>query len=140
MYLGSYQLGDIVQLSVWCLNGTDTPVEPDAAPLAIVYSSTNTAEARSLPIKDRERITGYFHYRTNLDASYTAGYYTVMVNYKISGTNFAKLWHFQVLAGGNDQGNGISMHFFKQPGADYVLLQTDQGTMKRLRNPALRGI
>lgn len=140
MFLGSYQLGDIFQLTVWCLNSASTPTEPDAAPLAIVYRDDDQAEARSIPILDRERITGYFHYRTNLDASYSAGYYHALVTYKISGTHYAKLWSFEIRPGGNDEGNGISMHFFKQPGADYVLMQTDQGTVKRLRNPAVRGI
>ena len=140
MFLGSYQLGDIFPLSVWCLNSASTPSEPDAAPLAVVYSSANPAESHKLPILDRGRITGYFHYRVNLDASYTAGYYHALVTYKISGTNYAKLWSFEIRPGGVDEGNGIGMYWFTQPGADYVLLQTDQGTIKRLRNPAVRGV
>jgi len=141
MFLGSYQLGDLVPLSVWTTNGADTPAEPDDVPTVHVYDADGLAiDARTIPIVDRRRVTGFFQYRLNLDADYETGWYDVIANYQIGGVNFAKTQRFEILPGGNAEGNGIAMHFFKPSVADYVLLQTDRGTLKRLRNPSVRGV
>jgi hypothetical protein len=141
MFLGYYQLGDLLPVSVWTLDSASTPTVPDDVPVVHVYdSSGDVITARLLPVIDPAKITGYFQYRINLDAKFSTGYHTVMVNYVISSANYARIHHFEILGGGNSQGVGMAMHFFKQPAADYVLLQTDTGSLKRLRNPSVRGI
>ena len=140
MYLGDYQLGDLVQIPVWCRNSSGTPAEPDAAPIAFVYSGDDQVDVRKLPILDRENVTGFFQFRLSLDAAYDTGYYQVIVRYVISSTEYAATWQFQILAGGNSQGNGIAMYHFRQPAAEYLLLQTNHGTVKLLRNPSVRGL
>lgn len=140
-YLGTYQLGDLVPVSVWTVDSSGTPAEPDDAPAVLVMDSSGSiVDALAIPIVDRNHVTGFFQYRIPLDAEYSTGYWTVHVNYAISSTAYADLQTFEILAGGNNEGNGIALHMFKQPSADYVLLQTDHGRLKRLRNPSVRGI
>jgi hypothetical protein len=129
-----YQLGDLVPLRVWCLNSSRLPVEPDSAPFATVISASGEVAVK-LPILDRANATGYFHERLSLNASYVAGQYSVMYRWVIAGITYGSIEHFTVLAGGHHEGTGISCFFLRQPKADYVLMQTDQGKVKRMLNP-----
>lgn len=141
MFLGHYQLGDLVPITVWTMDSNDTPQKPDDVPVVHIYDADgDPADGRTIPIIDQRNTTGYFHYRFNLDSQYSTGDYTAIANYVISSTHYAAIHQFEVLPGGNAEGNGIAMHFFKQAAADYILMQTDQGTLKRLRNPSLRGV
>ena len=140
MFLGHYQLGDLLPISVWTLGASGTPTEPDDVPLIQILDSDGLAVlARTLPVVDSANVTGFFQYRMNLDQLFSAGYYSILATYIISSTNYAQVNEFEIVAGGNAEGNGIAMHFFNQPAADYVLLQADRGTLKRLRNPTIRG-
>lgn len=141
MFLGHYQLGDLVPISVWTRTAADTPTEPDDVPAVHVMDSDgDVSVGRTIPIVDRMDVTGYFLYRINLNENFAAGYWTVHITYAIGGNHFAETRQFEILAGGNAEGNGIAMYFFKPPNNDYVLMQTDRGTLKRLRNPSVRGI
>ena len=53
----------------------------------------------------------------------------------IGGVTYGRIENFTILAGGHHEGTGISCFFFRQPKADYVLMQTDQGKVKRMLNP-----
>lgn len=148
MFIGSYQLGDVVPLSVWCRNANQTPASPDDAPTASVYpdgldlgpEGGPIVLRQSLPAVDVRKITGYFSYRLSLGALFSVGTYAVVTTYTVGGVHHADVQKFEILPGGSAEGNGIAMHFFKQVAADYVLLQTDQGALQRLRNPKVRGI
>lgn len=140
LWVGYYQLGDLLSIAIWTLDATQVPHQPDAAPLIHVYGPSGSAVlTRSIPVVDTGDVTGFFLYRVNLDENYAPGRYAVLASYEIDEVPYSDLRVFEILAGGNPEGNGIAMHFFRQPAADYVLLQTDQGTLKRLRNPAVRG-
>jgi hypothetical protein len=141
MFIGYYQLGDLLPVSVWTLDASGTPTEPDDVPvLQISDASGNAVLAKTLPVVDSAEITGYFQYRVNLDQIFSAGYHSLIIHYVISSTSYAVVRQFEIVAGGDDEGQGLAMHFFKQPAADYVLLQTDRGALKRLRNPTIRGV
>jgi hypothetical protein len=135
------QLGDLIPLRVLCLNGQGIPYEPDAPPLARVYSSTvsQAVASHALPITDRKGTVGYFHYRMNLDSRFSVGYYTIKYDWVIAAVSHTRSEFLEVVPGGNQGGNGIAIHFFHQPNADYILMQTDTGALKRLRNPSVRG-
>jgi hypothetical protein len=141
MFIGHYQLGDLLPVSVWTLDSAEAPVKPDDVPiLQIQDSSGNAVLAKALPIVDSAGITGFFQYLVNLDQLFQAGYHSIIIHYVISSNSYAAVRNFEIVAGGNSEGNGIAMHFFKQPAADYVLLQTDRGSLKRLRNPSIKGV
>jgi len=140
MFLGYFQLGDMVPISVWTLDGSKAPSQPDDVPVARVYdSSGDLVLSQKLPVVDSADVDGFFQHRINLDQLFSTGYHSVIVHYAVDSTDYAEVFQFEILPGGNQEGNGISMHFFKQQAADFVLLQTDRGSLKRLRNPKVRG-
>jgi hypothetical protein len=141
MFIGYYQLGDLLPVSVWTLDAAGTPTEPDDVPVLQIYDADGLATyTKILPVVDSANITGYFQYRVNLDQAFSTGYHSLIIHYVISSTSYAIVGQFEVVDGGDDEGQGIAMHFFKQPAADYVLLQTDRGSLKRLRGPTIRGV
>jgi hypothetical protein len=140
MFGGLYQLGSILPLQLWCRTAAGVPTEPDAAPLVqITNEDGEIVLAKKLPIMDRQRVTGYFHYRLVLDARFdTTGRHSVFYTYKIAGTHFACLSEIEIIPGGDSRGAGISMSTFRQSAADFVLLQNHGGTLEKLKNPEVR--
>jgi hypothetical protein len=138
MFIGHYQLGQLLPLRVWTHTNARVPTEPDAAPFVQVIAENGTITyATTLPILDRQRVTGYFHYRLSLDARFSAQRYDVIYTYSISGTVLAAQASFEVLPGGDAKGAGIAIHFFRQPSADFVLLQSGKA-LQKLKNPEVR--
>lgn len=139
MFIGYYQLGDILPLRVHCVDSANQDYEPDAVPSVHIYDSSGNADwSGQIPIDDRQNVTGYFRFRLNLSSAFNTGRYTILYNYIIDSTNYAKIEEFEIIAGGDNEGNGFAMHFFRQPAADFVLLQTDGGLLKKLANPTIR--
>lgn len=134
-----YQLGDLLPLRLRTLSSAGTPTEPDDSPAVhITDSSGSIVYATQIPIRDRQKITGYFHWFVNLDSRFATGRFSIHYTWAISSTVGASVAEFEIQAGGNVQGNGISMDFFRQSAADFVLLQTDTGAIKKLKNPTVR--
>lgn len=137
MSLGRYQLGAIVPLSVWCVDGNRTPTLPVRSPVALVYSETGLVLTQRLPIMDRFQNTAYFLYRQNVDSRFAEGKYTVVYNYKIGSTDYGETDDFEVVGGGHPDGLALSMYYFALPTMDYVLTHNDSGRIIRRRNPRL---
>jgi hypothetical protein len=139
MFLGFYQLGDRVPLRLYTRNATQTPSTPDAAPVVVIYGENGAKfwEGK-LPLLDQERQTGYFHRQINLDSAFTSQRYTVFYTWKISSVLLASHEEFEVMGGGDANGAGIAMNYFRQQIADYVLLQDDNGVLNKLRGPEVR--
>lgn len=135
-WLGKYLQGDMVRLSVWTLDDSETPLLPDAAPRVLVSSTSEQVTTLKVPITDSVKTTGYFLYDLCLDSLFPAGEYFAQYVYEHgSVVRSAPLDTFEVVAGGDATGRGISMTFFKPPANDYIVLQTDTGTLRRFRNP-----
>jgi len=135
-----YTLGEFVPLSVWCRNLVGTPVLPDAAPIAAIYSDTGKAAEFKMPICDRFRVNGYFAYGLFLGKGiYATGRYRVRYQYVIDGDVFAAEQVFEVIPGGNEDGTGISTHFYRRPQSSFLLMQSMGGRVMRRRNPHLPG-
>lgn len=139
MFLGSYQLGDRIALRLLTRTGAGVPTKPDSHPYARIYGEDGTiALSVQLPLIQQQQITGYFHHRIGLVAPFTAQRYTVVYTWVITNTVYQSTEEFAILAGGDSTGSGITLHFFRQASADYLLMQNDQGTLKRLRSPEIR--
>lgn len=134
MYAGNYQLGDLYPLQVLC-TASDASVLPDDAPRAVVYDNTGVVESTLMPVTDSRNTTGRFHFLVNLDGKYSVGYHWVLYQYYVSSTLHTKLESFEIVAGGDVNGSGISMEYFRRPPNDYVLVQSDTGVLYRRKNP-----
>jgi hypothetical protein len=136
-WLGRYQLGGIVPIAVWARTA-ETPTLPASAPVAEIYADNGDHVAtEKLPIQDRFGVTARFAGRVHLDGRFATGPYRVAYRWTIGSDDFGAVDLFDVLAGGNISGAGIGMYFFRHPGSDYLLMQTDGGRIRRNRNPRI---
>lgn len=138
MHVGRYEIGTKVPLTLWCRDNVGTPTMPDANPLATVWSETDKIADFKMPVHDPYRMDGLFKHGLYLGlGAYEPGRYRVLYHYIIGGNFYMGVDEFDVVAGGSDDGTGISMFFYRQPKSDFVLIQSEGGRLLRKRNPQL---
>ena len=137
MHLGRYRLGDLVPARIQTYDVDGVPVAPAACPTTDWYDNagTNVMAAKSIPIQDRYGVTGVFMYEQILDARFAAGRYWILYKWSSGAFNGQELDTFEVVAGGNAQGQYISTFFIDRPHAKFLIGQTDGGVVDRIRNP-----
>jgi hypothetical protein len=135
MYRGRFQLGFEVPLGVLCVNGSDTPVAPTAAPLMEVYSASALVLSKRIPPLDRAAVTGLFQYGLFLGPLFSTGAHTVVYHWASGGTSYASADTFEIIPGGHQDGAVISLYFYERPGARFLVQQLDAGKLVRGRNP-----
>lgn len=137
-YYGRFMLGEHVGLSVQCLNASNVPTNPAAAPLLNIYNTAGTAVLtdadQKVPPKDVGKTTGLFEYSLFLDSQFSVGIFVVHFAYTISASR-ARLGVFEVLAGGDDKGPYTSMHWYHPPHSKFIVGETADGTTEDRRNP-----
>lgn len=137
-YRGRYQLGQEIPLGVLTVNASGAPSFPTTAPHMDVFSgSAKVVSGKLLPVVDRGGQTGYFHYPLYLGPQFAAGRYSVVYRYLV-GTYLGQVEDtFEVIAGGDDEGEVLAMHWFERPQADFVVQQLSSGKLVRGRNPRI---
>ena len=136
----SYQraeLGQELPITFQCVNSSDLPVEPDAAPVVKVYneSSVKVYDA-AVPPKDRQRATGLFGHFIRLGSKFAAGQlYVWRATWAVSAFTGVAEGYFQVNAGGSADGAVIAMTYVEFAGANRIVYQTDAGLVKQGKNP-----
>lgn len=136
MNLGRFHVGDSIPLAVSSEDNNGVPTLPTAAPTARIYSGSTLIETVSLPIWDRYKVTAYFQKRHRLGSSYSAGTYLVVYGWTISATSYKKVAFFQVYSGGDADGNVIAAAAVERPEANYILYETESGSLMAGRNPS----
>lgn len=138
MYLGRFQLGDSIPLSLGTRTGDGVlgPQLPSAAPVAKTYDASGTlVETIKLPIKNRYKVTAYFEKRHRLSSSYSAGRYLIVYQWVISATTYQAAAVFDIIEGGNADGAVIALQGVSRPEAIKVLYETESGKLNVGRNP-----
>lgn len=138
MYRGRLQLGDEVTLTCLCVNGSGVPSAPDAAPKIDVYAgAVKVVSGKAIPALDRYGTTGLFAFNLLLGTQFATGRYSV--TYRYTNGAFADLQAdvFDIIAGGQPDGDIISMHWLPLPHANFLVYQTDSGKLRKVRNPYL---
>lgn len=134
--LGRKQLGDWIVLDVKTTS-VITPTAPTAAPVVSIYDSTGTSVGTTWkmpPIQLNVR-TGYFQIRILLTSAFSAGKYVGVVTCTVGGSSFMATFNFTVLANGNAKGAYQSLHHFDCPHFEYLVGQTEDGTIEWRKNP-----
>lgn len=133
-FLGEYQLGERVPLSLVTVDANDTPTLPDAAPQADVYSGSALVASVKLPVVDLARRV--FGLRLPLASGFATGAYDVAFRWFLSGTENGTTARFEVRAGGHAEGSVIGLTYFlpnlERPS---LVFQTDGGFVGAYRNP-----
>lgn len=136
-YLGGHQLGDVITLLLWSRTLAKVPTAPDAAPSVEVWSGAALIQTLSLPAFPGSDGKMFLYNLFLGDTDYAVGKYYLHYEWVIGGTILTKMDVMEIVAGGDSDGTGISMHFTRQTAADYVLLQGRAGRVLRLKNPSL---
>ena len=140
MWRGTRILGDEIMLGCSCDPGNGVPTAPDSAPTMRIYDSTGTlVVGKTIPPLDKFSSTGLFSYMQPLNSSFATGRYVVRYSYVISGTTYTPEFDvFEIVAGGNAAGQGISMFYLDRPDQnDFILAQTDSGSLTISRGPRI---
>ncbi len=138
MEIGRFQLGDFVPLQFQSVDGSDTPTWPSSTPTIKTFAAddvTTAVETIRPGARDVQRQTGLFYYPLRLTSSYTTKPYIVTFNWTISGTTYASIAQFNVIAGGDSDGAVIGAHYVRRPEAPTVVYVVDGGKLKAVRNP-----
>lgn len=137
MLTGYYVLGDLLPVRVVCLDASGAPASPDSHPTVQIYGPSGSVLGHRLPADDLDQQAGLFSDVLSLDVRFTTGRHWAVYCWSMSSSRRSKIETFLIEESGNAVGRVISTHFFSQPSADYVLLQTDMGLLRRKRNPTV---
>lgn len=133
MFLGRFKLGQWVHVPYEAKSSVGAPSQPALPPIIDFYTAAGVKVASGLvPPLDGVGEVGLFSYAQQLTSEFAAGHYAAHVT---SGTLPVRLWHFQILPGGNVDGAVLSMTFFPRPEAAFVVGKLDSGKRFIARNP-----
>lgn len=138
-YLGRFQIGDRIGLSVSSKNQkSGAAVQPSALVQGFIYPTASGTIIEAVPLHPKDRFGGNWDFTANpqLSASYTPGHYTVLYQWANGGTLYERLDTFDVLSGGDVDGQVIALAEAERPEAGFVLFETESGSIKAGRNPS----
>lgn len=140
MYLGVYQLGDLLPLSVLTADADGATALPDAAPEATLFNPDGTvALTLSLPPVDPSAAPGLFGHSFHMDGRLAEGPGRVRYSWAVSGVPRSREGFYEVVAGGHADGAVIAGFAYHRPHGEFIVMETDSSKLKRGRNPAVRG-
>ena len=132
-YRGRYSLGDFIPLQVLCKDVNGVPTNPDLMPEARVFSPVGNAAGHfSIPVLDPGGQAGLFQLVEGAAAWFNiTGNWRVVYHWTTGSGAFAGVEEdtFEVVNGGAARGNVISMAFYVRPNADFIVWQTDGGSI-----------
>lgn len=138
MYLGRYTLGQWLPIPLDAVIGSGAAVTPTAAPTVTIYDAAWTAVESAKKIAPRDRTaTGSFEREFYLGSDYAVGLYTARAVFASGGSNFIRLYRFEIVGGGHDDGSFIGMVFFEKPDSPHIVAQQDGGDLVPRRNPRI---
>lgn len=139
MWLGRYCQGQWVAIPLDAVDGNGEAVAPSAAPTVTVYDGSFSAIASNKTIAPRDRsVNGSFEREFFLGSTYPAGKYTARVAYSAGGSAYPRLYRFEVVGGGNEDGAFIAQAFYEKPDSPHVVGSQDGGDLVPRRNPKVQ--
>lgn len=137
-YLGRYMLGQWVAIPLDAVNASGVAVAPTAAPTVSIYDEAWSAVGTSKSMAPRDRtINGSFEREFFLGFEYAAGFYTARVAYAAGGSTYPRLYRWEVVGGGNEDGAVIGQTFYERPDSPHVVGYQDGGDLVPRRNPRI---
>lgn len=146
-YLGRYQLGVHVPLTLFTVDSTGEPLHCDDSPTikVLAQDGDTIVDTKEIPALNRDRYKGLFHYRLFLGANphvpvseaFAVGRIFIYYEWVIDGTTYGDLAVLDAVASGNDAGAVISMERFDRPHGDFLVMQLDTGKIIAGRNPRI---
>lgn len=138
IHLGRFQQGDWVPIVAKTVTTAGTPALPDDAPTATVYAASGPTSAiatLNLPIRDRYGTTALFGTDLRLDSNYPTGSYLVVIEWEHTSVAGGDVLAFDVVDGGDADGNVIGQYVSERPEGQMVVYQLDGGKLQKAMNP-----
>jgi hypothetical protein len=139
VYRGRFQVGKEYPLLVVAKNEEGRPREPDAAPIARIYSESGLVESVEVSRLRASGQVGLFAMRHKLGRDYEPGRHWVLYSFAIGNGTFNgfELDIFEVDAGGDAAGASVAAQLTSRPEDDVVLAQLLGGALVSGRRPKL---
>jgi hypothetical protein len=137
--MGRLQLGTYLEVLFQPTTGNNEPALPDAVPTIQVRRTSDGAVVHSglMPVLDKTVSPGLFYLPLFLGFGFAAGGHTLRLSCTIDGDPVLDTRSFTIVAGGDVQGQALAMVYFHKPHADFVVFQTENGSISRGKNPYL---
>ena len=145
MYIGRFMLGDWVPLQVLTYNSSLAVVWPTdgsaniLSPYVTVYDASlnRILTAKQIPAHDPDTTTGYHFLEQRLGPEFSTGWHMVLYEWRdaASSENKSNIDTFDVIAGGEDDGTYVGLHYYERPDSVQIVGVTDAGRIEARRNP-----
>jgi hypothetical protein len=135
MYIGRYQLGKWIDIYLQVMNGTLSPLLPDAVPAIKIFGPAGIVLNAKMPIVDKIVSPGLFCSRILLGNPFSTGQHAVEMFYLLSGSPRIVTRNFDIIPAGNPLGQVVGMHYFHQPQGEFVIFQVESGRLLKGKNP-----
>ena len=133
-YLGRFQAGQTVPLSVSPVDGAGYPTPPDRPPIAVVTDPDGHATTIALAMRGGNLVFGCDFF---LGSAAILGTYTIGYSYVVAGTPGTATGSFDVIIGGDLGGAVIALYAYARPEAQYVVAQLSSGMLAMGKNPSI---
>ena len=137
-WLGRARLGFTLDLVLQTRTLADVPTDPDTVPVLKVWNSTGAIVFNKEVALMRPRQTGLFYCDLFLGPAFAVGYYSYVWYFTIGSYYGLDAGTFQVVPGGDADGQVHSMYHFRRPQASFVVHGKDRGVVLAGKNPTLR--
>ena len=137
-----YALGEWLSVHVLCRDTNDDPVAPTAAPTYTIYTNADDSsptgyDTVTFEPYNQDALTGWFHTVVHLGSGLSTGQHRLLVEWAENGNAHNLLHRFEIVAGGNTSGAYTQLHAQRYPHAEFVIGQTDSGSLELNRSPYL---
>jgi hypothetical protein len=136
-FLGRYQLGWTVPLTLQVKDDDSAPSVPTNPPYAKVYLPDGAIFSYEMAVVTPGAVTGVFHFPLFLGPGFTAGQTRIVYTYRVGSDYGMDEDTLEIIPGGDDEGSVVAMHWYERPQARIVVQSLENGTIVSGRNPRL---
>lgn len=133
-----YAIGD--WMSVELQTGVSWPTDASggqSVPEYLIIDSAGDVVASGEQIRPVLTVPGLHVVERQIGPEFSAGHYTLVARWKVASNSFnrGKVFFFEVGSRGHSAGAIVGMHHYEAPNVDYLVTQTDSGTLEARREP-----
>ena len=135
MWLGKVQLGTYLDFYLQCTDADEVKSMPVYVPFLKVWIASSLIHAAEMPLLDKTSQVGLFATHLFLGNEFDVGYGTAEMYYQVGGKFGIETRTFEIVPGGHVDGQVLGMFFYQKPAAEFVVYQTEAGTLRKGKNP-----
>ena len=135
--LGDVQIGQEIPVT-FQVTGENGPLWPDGAPHLVLFHDGDLVRRIRMSSDSQTGRPGLFRHQLFLDAAFPLGGISGFIQWSVNLVPYAETVHMRILPGGSADGSAIAVACVRRPSANYLVFQTDSGTIFKGTNPRLQ--